>query len=681
MAKKQFKTESKKLLDMMINSIYTHKEIFLRELISNASDAIDKLYFRSLTDESVTLKRGDYEIRLIPDKEKHTLVIKDNGIGMTEKELENNLGTIAKSGSLDFKQAAGSGAESAEAGAGEGAEGENKPEKAEKPIDIIGQFGVGFYSAFMVSSEIVVESKAYGSDEAWRWSSKGVDGYNIDPCEKADNGTTITLTLKEDTEDEKYSEFLDEWRIRELVRKYSDYIRYPIRMEVTRSRKKEDSPEDKPEYEDYKEDETLNSMVPLWKKPQSEVSDEDYNTFYREKFFDYEAPLKVIRQHSEGTSDFVSLLFIPSHAPYDYYTREYEKGLQLYSSGVLIMDKCKDLLPDYFSFVKGLVDSSDLSLNISREMLQHDRQLKIIARAVERKISQELKKMLEDDRETYEKFFKAFGTQLKYGVYSNYGMHKDALQDLLLFDTSYKAEKPAASAEDKAENEDAKETDSKKDYIPASTTLKEYVSRMKEGQDKIYYAPGETREQIALLPQVEAVTAKGYEVLYLTEEIDEFALQVLNTYNEKTFSNVCKDDVDLSTEEEKESLKEENDLSKDLFTFMKDTIGDPVTAVRFTNMLKDHPAALSSEGELSVSMEKALSRMPGAEEGQFKAQLVLEINMNHPIAKKLKELFVTDKDRLANYSKILYAQARLVSGLSLTNASEISDLIVGLMTE
>ena len=664
MAKKQFKTESKKLLDMMINSIYTHKEIFLRELISNASDAIDKLYFQSLTDSSVTLKRGDYEIRLIPNKENRTLVIRDNGIGMTEKELETNLGTIAKSGSFDFKK--------------DSDKTEEKSEDAQKEIDIIGQFGVGFYSAFMVSSQIVVESRAYGSDEAWRWTSSGVDGYTMDPCDKADNGTTITLTLKEDTEDEKYSEFLDEWRIRELVRKYSDYIRYPIRMEVTRSRKKEDSPEDKPEYEEYKEDETLNSMVPLWKKPAGEVTDEDYHTFYREKFFDFEAPLKVIRQHSEGTSDFVSLLFIPSHAPYDYYTREYEKGLQLYSSGVLIMEKCKDLLPDYFSFVKGLVDSSDLSMNISRGMLQHDRQLKIIARAVERKISQELKKMLEEDRESYEKFFKAFGTQLKYGVYSEYGSHKDALQDLLLFSSSYEPEKTETKEEDQ-KDEDQK--DEKKAYVPTAVTLKEYVSRMKEGQDKIYYAPGETKEQIALLPQVEAVTSKGYEVLYLTEEIDEFALQMMNAYNEKTFSNVCKDDVDLSTEEEKESLKEENDLSKDLFTFMKDTIGAPVTAVRFTNMLKDHPAALSSEGELSVSMEKALNRMPGAEEGQFKAQLVLEINMNHPIAKKLKELFVTDKDRLANYSKILYAQARLVSGLSLTNASEISDLVVGLMTE
>ena len=678
MAKKQFKTESKKLLDMMINSIYTHKEIFLRELISNASDAIDKLYFQSLTDSSVTLKRGDYEIRLIPDKAARTLVIKDNGIGMSEKELENNLGTIARSGSLDFKKAnPGETAETAEAEEAAAEAEDDGADKAspDKPIDIIGQFGVGFYSAFMVSSEIKVESKAYGSDEAWCWVSRGVDGYTIDPCEKAESGTTITLTMKPDTDDEKYSDFLEEWKIRELVRKYSDYIRYPIRMEVTRSRKKEGSPEDKPEYEDYKEDTTLNSMVPLWKKPTSAVTEEEYNNFYNEKFFDYEAPLKVIRQHSEGTSDFVSLLFIPSHAPYNYYTREYEKGLQLYSSGVLIMDKCKDLLPDYYSFVHGLVDSSDLSLNISREMLQHDRQLKIIARAVEKKIAQELKKMLENEREKYETFFKAFGTQLKYGIYQDYGMHKDPLQDMLLFASSYKQEAP----EEKKEDEGSEE---KKAFVPTSVTLKEYVSRMKEGQDKIYYAPGETKEQIALLPQVEAVVAKGYEVLYLTEEIDEFALQVMNTYQEKSFSNVCKDDVDLSTEEEKETLKEENDLSKDMFEFMKNTIGSPVTAVRFTNMLQSHAAALSSEGELSVNMEKALSRMPGAEENEmFKAQLVLEINMNHPIAQKLKELFVVDQDKLAKYSKILYAQARLVSGLELTNASEISDLVVGLMTE
>ena len=681
MAKKQFKTESKKLLDMMINSIYTHKEIFLRELISNASDAIDKLYFQSLTDSTITLKRDDYEIRLIPNKEARTLVIKDNGIGMTEKELENNLGTIAKSGSLDFKKNNNQPDEAAPAAenTAEGAEDDGADKASpDKPIDIIGQFGVGFYSAFMVSAEIKVESKAYGSDEAWCWISRGVDGYTIDPCEKADNGTTITLTLKPDTEDEKYSDYLEEWKIRELVRKYSDYIRYPIRMQVTRSRKKEDSPEDKPEYEDYKEDTTLNSMVPLWKKPTSAVTDEEYNNFYSEKFYDYEAPLKVIRQHSEGTSDFVSLLFIPSHAPYNYYTREYEKGLQLYSSGVLIMDKCKDLLPDYYSFVHGLVDSSDLSLNISREMLQHDRQLKVIARAVEKKISQELKKMLENDREKYETFFKAFGTQLKYGIYQDYGMHKDPLQDLLLFSSSYKPEAPAAEEKTESSEENAE----KKPFVPASVTLKEYVDRMKEGQDKIYYAPGETKEQIALLPQVEAVVSKGYEVLYLTEEIDEFALQVMNTYMEKSFSNVCKDDVDLSTEEEKETLKEENDLSKDMFEFMKNTLGSPVTAVRFTNMLQNHAAALSSEGELSVNMEKALSRMPGAEENQmFKAQLVLEINMNHPIAQKLKELFVVDKDKLAKYSKILYAQARLVSGLELTNASEVSDLIVGLMTE
>ncbi|MBO4305845.1 MAG: molecular chaperone HtpG, partial [Clostridia bacterium] len=482
MAKKQFKTESKKLLDMMINSIYTHKEIFLRELISNASDAIDKLYFRSLTDGSIGLSRGDYEIRITPDKEARTLEIRDNGCGMTKEELENNLGTIAKSGSFDFKN-------------------EGTQSEGESNIDIIGQFGVGFYSAFMVSDMITVVSRAYGAEEAYKWESSGVDGYTIEKTEYDSFGTLVRIHLREDTEDEKYSEFLEEYRIRSLVGKYSDYIRYPIRMEVTKSRRKEGSPDDKPEYEDYREDETLNRMIPLWKKNRSEVTDEEYAEFYKEKFRDYEEPLRVIRQKTEGVSDYIALLFIPASAPYNYYSRDYEKGLQLYSSGVLIMDKCKELLPDYFSFVRGLVDSADLSLNISREMLQHDRQLKSIAKALENKIHDELTNMLENDRDKYKTFFKAFGTQLKYGLYADYGMNREVLQNLVMFESSA-SEEP--------------------------TTLKEYVSRMTEGQKKIYYAAGESREQTALLPQVEAVTKKGYEVLYLLEDVDEFALMMLH---------------------------------------------------------------------------------------------------------------------------------------------------------
>ena len=634
MAKKQFKTESKKLLDMMINSIYTHKEIFLRELISNASDAIDKLYFRSLTDSSVTLSREDYEIRLAVDPEARTLTVSDNGCGMTKEELETNLGTIAKSGSFEFKR---------DQSASEGDE--------DKNVDIIGQFGVGFYSAFMVSDDVRVESRAWGSDEAWCWQSSGTDGYTVSPCEKDAPGTLITLHIKEDSEDESYSDYLEDWQLRTLVKKYSDYIRYPIRMQVERSRKKEDSPDDKPEYESYTEDETFNSMIPLWKKAQSEVGDEEYAAFYRDKFYDYEAPLKVIRQKAEGTSEYVALLFIPAHAPYDYYTRDFEKGLQLYSSGVMIMDKCKDLLPDYFSFVRGLVDSSDLSLNISREMLQHDRQLKAIARGIEKKITAELIKMQEAERDKYEQFFKAFGRQLKFGVYADYGMHKDTLQDLLLFTSSYE-DKPV--------------------------TLKEYVSRMGEAQKKIYYAPGAGIEQIKLLPQVEAVLAKGYEVLYLTEDVDEFALQIMQSYAEKEFSNVCRDDLDLATDEEKEALKSENDASAAMLTFLRDCIGS-VSAVRFTNTLQKHPACLSTEGEISIEMEKTLGKMPGAEDAPVKAELVLEINLNHPIADRLKTLYQEDLGKLEKYAKILYAQARLISGLELENPSEIGDMVVELM--
>ena len=636
MAKKQFKTESKKLLDMMINSIYTHKEIFLRELISNASDAIDKLYFRSLTDSSVTLNRDDYEIRIIPDKAARTLEIRDNGCGMTKDELESNLGTIAKSGSFDFKQ-----------------EGDSENANAEK-VDIIGQFGVGFYSAFMVSDKITVTSRAYGADEAYRWVSEGVDGYTVEKAEKADFGTGVLLHLRPDTDDEKYSEFLEEYRIKSLVKKYSDYIRYPIRMTVTKSRRKEGSPDDKPEYEEYSEDETMNRMIPIWKKSQNEVTEEEYSNFYKEKFHDYDDPLRVIRQKTEGVSDYTALLFIPSRAPYGYYSRDFEKGLQLYSSGVLIMDKCRELLPDYYSFVRGLVDSADLSLNISREMLQHDRQLKIIARALETKIHDELISMQENDREKYKTFFREFGTQLKYGVYSDYGMHKEALQDLIMFASSMGNE---------------------------PTTLKEYVSRMRDDQKKIYFAVGDSREQAELLPQVEAVTSRGYEVLYLTEDVDEFALMMLREFDGKEFVNVSTDELDLGTDEEKESLKAENEASKAMFDVMKEAIGDDVAGVRFTNTLKDHPACLASEGAVSASMEKTLGKMPGNENAGIRAEKLLEINLEHPIAAKLKKLYDEDQEKLKKYSKILYANARLISGLSITNPSEIGELVTGLMVE
>ncbi len=629
MAKKQFKTESKKLLDMMVNSIYTNKEIFLRELISNASDAIDKLYFRSLTDDSVKKSRGDYEIRIEIDKENRTLVIKDNGCGMSKEDLENNLGVIAKSGSFDFK---------------------NNPENKEKEeIDIIGQFGVGFYSAFMVADKITVLSRAFGADESYKWESTGADGYTIDLCEKEDFGTVITIKLKDDTDDYKFSDFLDEYHIRMLVKKYSDYIRYPIRMLTTSQELKEGTEN---EYETVTEDETLNSMVPLWKKKAADVTQEEYNGFYQEKFFDFEAPLKVISQKAEGSVNFEALMFIPAHTPFDFYSRDYEKGLQLYSSGVLIMEKCKELLPDYFAFVRGLVDSSDLSLNISREMLQQDRQLKVIAKAIEKKITAELKKMLENEREDYEKFYAAFGSQLKWGVYSDYGAHKDNLKDLIMFKSS-KEEK----------------------YV----TLKEYVADMKEEQKSIYYASGDSVEKIALLPQVEGVVARGYDVIYLTEDVDEFALQVLEKYDDKEFVNVCKDDLDLTTDEEKESLKAENEASKEMLDFLKESIGDGLNAVRFTNALKDHPVCLSSEGAISVAMEKTLNRMPGAENNRIKAALVLEVNMNHPIAEKMREMYTNDKDMLAKYAKLLYANARLVGGLSIENPSEVSDLLCDLM--
>ncbi|MBR3486246.1 MAG: molecular chaperone HtpG [Clostridia bacterium] len=635
MAKKQFKTESKKLLDMMINSIYTHKEIFLRELISNASDAIDKLYFRSLTDGSVEVARDSYEIRLIADKQARTLEVRDNGCGMTREELEQNLGTIAKSGSLDFKK------------------GEAADEPAEK-VDIIGQFGVGFYSAFMVSDHITVTSRAFGSDEAWKWESSGVDGYTVEKAEREGFGTSVLLHLRPDAEEENYSEFLEDYRLKGLIRKYSDYIRYPIRMTVEKERRREGSPDDKPEYEKYFEDETLNRMIPIWKRDRSEVTDEEYANFYKEKYHDYEDPLRVIRQKAEGVYEYTALMFIPANAPYNYYTRDYEKGLQLYSSGVMIMDKCAELLPDYFSFVKGLVDSADLSLNISRETLQQTHQLKAIAKAVEKKIASELADMLASDREKYKTFFKAFGTQLKYGLYADYGMHRDVLKDLVLFESSA-SEEP--------------------------TTLKEYVSRMREDQKKIYFAAGESRSQAELLPQAEAVVKKGCEVLYLTEEVDEFALMMLHEYDGKEFSNVSTDELDLGTEEEKETVKKENENNKDMLSFIKDAIGGGVSDVRFTNTLSGHPVSIATEGALSATMEKTLERMPGTENAGVKAEKVLQINMEHPVAEKLKSLYGEDKEKLAKYSKVLYAAARLISGLGVEDPSGLGELITGLMLD
>ncbi|MBR2612409.1 MAG: molecular chaperone HtpG [Clostridia bacterium] len=622
MAKKQFKTESKKLLEMMIHSIYTHKEIFLRELISNASDALDKLYFRSLTDSTVTQTRDAYQIMLAVDKEARTITIADNGCGMTAEELEKNLGTIAKSGSFDFK----------------------RDNEQKEDVDIIGQFGVGFYSAFMVSEKITVTSKAYGAEVATIWESTGVDGYTVREGEMDTHGTKIVLTLLADTEDEKYSEFLEEYKIRSLVKKYSDYIRYPIKMAVSKTQKKADSDE----YETLVEVQTLNNMVPLWKRAQSEVSEEEYRHFYTDKFYDYEAPARTIVQKSEGASTFTALLFIPTHAPYNYYSKEYEKGLELYSSGVMIMEKCADLLPDYFSFVKGLVDSSDLSLNISREMLQHDRQLKVMARAIEKKIKNDLLKMLTEDRTKYERFFDAFGLNLKYGVYSDFGMHKEVLSDLLLFKSS-KEQK----------------------YV----TLKEYVEGMPEGQKAIYYASGENTAKIAMLPQVEAVTSRGYEVLYLTDEVDEFALRVMETYMEKPFKNVSTDKLELEGEEEKQALEEENTQNADLLTKMKGFLGEAVAAVKLSATLGKHPVSLASEGDFSVEMERVLSRTPGGEDGP-KAQTVLQLNYTHPVFEKLKTL---DDDKLATYTKILYSEARLLAGLTIDNPVEFAQLISEVM--
>ncbi|MBE6721651.1 molecular chaperone HtpG [Caproicibacterium amylolyticum] len=633
---KQFQAESKRLLDLMINSIYTHKEIFMRELISNASDAIDKLYYKSLQEDDTGLSRDDFAIQLTLDKENRKIVIEDNGCGMTKEELEKNLGTIAKSGSLSFKQ-------------------EN--EKKEN-IDIIGQFGVGFYAAFMVAKHVTVESKAYGSDEAWCWQSSGAEGYTVDTCEKDSHGTKITLEVKDNTNDDNYDTYLDQYTIQNLVKKYSDYIRYPIRMEMHKSRQKpkpENAPEDyKPEYEDYTENETLNSMVPLWRKNKNEIKEDEYNDFYKSKFGDYENPLKVIHSSTEGVSTYNALLFIPSHASYDYYTKDFEKGLQLYSNGVLIMDKCADLLPDYFSFVRGLVDSQDLNLNISREMLQHDRQLHIIAGRLEKKIKSELESMLKNDREKYEQFFKAFGLQLKYGVYSDFGQHKDLLQDLLLFHSSKEKK---------------------------LVTLKEYVEGMKEEQKFIYYAAGESVSKIDMLPQTEALKDKGYEILYLTDNVDEFALRIMHSYSEKEFKSVSDDDLGLETEEEKEAAKKKVEENKDMLNFMKDSLNGQVKQVILSTKLKSHPVCLSTDGALSIEMEKVLNAMPNGNEEQVKAQRVLEINANHPIFQKLTALYKLDQEKLKQYTNLLYTQALLIEGVSIDDPVAFSNQICKLMVE
>ncbi len=627
MKKKQFKAESKKLLDMMINSIYTNKEIFLRELISNASDAIDKLYYKSLTDKNIKVKKEDLEIRINLDKENRTLTITDNGIGMNEEELENNLGTIAKSGSELFK--------------------ENNDKK--KDIDIIGQFGVGFYSAFMVSDKVVVHSKSIESPKAYTWTSTGADGYSITESDKKDNGTEVILYLKESNEDVSYEEFLEEYTIKNLVKKYSDYIHYPIKMMEEKKIKKEDSDKE----ETIKEDVTLNSMIPLWKKQKKDVTEEEYNDFYTDKFYDYEKPLRVVRSEVEGRCSYTSLLFIPSHAPFDYYSKDYEKGLQLYSKGVMIMDKCSELLPDYFSFVKGLVDSEDISLNISRETLQENYQIELIAKSLETKIRKELENMLKEDRKDYEKFFKDFGMQLKYGIYSSYGMKKDILQDLLLY-TSSKEKK--------------------------LVTLKEYVANMKEDQKNIYYACGESIDKIDLLPQVESVKDKDYEILYLTDYMDEFVIKSLQEYEGKKFINVADEKMDLDTEEEKESLQKANESNKDMFTKMKEYLSDKVSNVQFTHRLKNHPVCLTTKGEVSVEMEKVLNAMPNNQ--NIKANVVMEINESHEISKKLEKLYkAKDYETLEKYTKILYAQARLIEGLSIENPTEISNLVCEVLTK
>lgn len=633
METKQFKAESQRLLDMMIHSIYTHKEIFLRELISNASDAIDKLYFKSLTDDKVGLSKDDFAIWIYTDEATRTIKIVDNGIGMTSEELENNLGTIANSGSFKFKS-------------------ENN---LTDDSQIIGQFGVGFYSAFMIAKKVTVISKAYGSDTAYKWESEGVNGYTISEAEKDTVGTEIILELIDDTEDEKYTEFLDTYRIKGLIRKYSDYIRFPIKMEVTHSRPLEQSEEDKaagkaPEYEEYIEVETLNSMIPLWKKSKSELKEEDYNHFYTEKFYDYNTPLAYSHVVNEGMPSYNALLYVPSKAPFDFYSKEYEKGLQLYSNGVLIMDKCADLLPDYFSFVKGLVDSEDLSLNISREMLQHDRQLKSIARSIEKTINNTLKDMLKNEREKYEDFWKSFGLQLKYGVYSDYGMNKEKLQDLLLFTSS----------------------------SGKLVTLDEYVTAMPESQKYIYYATGDSVARIEQLPQTELVKDNGFEILYLTDNVDEFTIRTIMTYNEKEFRNVSADDLGIENAEQHEDVKAKEEESADMLKDMAEALDGKAAKVVLSKRLKSHPVCLTSEGEITLEMEKVLNSMPGDQ--KVKAQRVLEINPEHEIFSKLKSIAESgDKEKLAKYANLLYTQALLIEGMSIDNPVEFSNLICELM--
>ena len=623
MKKREFKTESKRILDLMINSIYTNKEIFLRELISNSSDALDKLYYLSLTNKDIKVNKDDLFIRVDYNKDKRTITISDNGTGMTEEELENNLGVIAESGSLKFKE-------------------ENKEQN---DVNIIGQFGVGFYSAFMVSDKVTVESKSYKDDKATIWKSAGVDGYTLSPSDKKDNGTIITLHLKEDTEDYNYSELLSEYKLRGIIKKYSDYISYPIKMEVENNRKKEDSDE----YETYKEVITVNSMIPLWKKNKKDITEEEYNNFYSDKFFDYDKPLDVLHFNIEGNVNYNALLYIPSHAPYDYYSKEYEKGLQLYTNGVLIMDKCSELLPDYFSFVRGVIDTEDIPLNISRETLQDDKNIKLIAKSIESKVKNELLDLLKNNRDKYLEFYKAFGMQLKFGIYNDYGMHKDKLEDLIMFYSS-----------------------GDKKLI----TLDEYVNKLKEEDKNIYYCAGETVDKIDMLPQVEGIKDK-HEVLYLTDYVDEFAIMAIHEYKGKTFVNVTNESTDLSTDEEKEKINKENTDNKDMLEEMKKVLEGNVEEVKLTNKLKSHPVCLTTTGEVSTSMEKVINAMPTDE--KIKANEVLEINASHKIVDKLKDLYKNDKDEFTKYTKVIYYEARLIEGLPIDNPTELSNLMCDIM--
>lgn len=634
MEQKQFQAESKRLLDMMIHSIYTHKEIFLRELISNASDAIDKLYFRSLTDDSVGMNKSDFGIAIRLDKDARTLTITDNGIGMTKAEMEEHLGTIANSGSLQFK----------------------KENQLAEDNQIIGQFGVGFYSAFMVAKRVTVKSLAFGESQGYQWQSEGADGYTMDTCDKTTVGTEITLELLDDVEGdaegngaENYSEFLDQYRIQHLVKRYSDYIRFPITMDMTKSRKKEDSDD----YEEYVENVTLNSMIPLWRKNKTEITEEEYAGFYKDKCNDYTEPLCHMHVRTEGTITYDALLYVPSHAPFNYYSKDYEKGLQLYTNGVLIMDRCEDLLPDYFSFVKGLVDSEDLSLNISREMLQHDAQLRLIAKSIERTIKNELKRMMKNDREKYEKFYQAFGLQLKYGIYQDYGMHKELLQDLLLFPSSHEEGK--------------------------LTSLQEYIDRMPEGQEAIYYATGESIARIALLPQTEQVLDKGYEILYFTENVDEFAIRMMQNYKDKPFKSVLDSGLDLESEEEKKALEEKQTASQDMLDAVKKALAGKVGDVKLSGRLKSHPVCLSSEGELSMEMAKTLNAMPGTEGQKLQANTVLELNPEHAIYDTLMNLQASDSEKLNDYALLLYDQALLIAGMPVEDPVAFSNRICALM--